>query len=300
VAELDVVKVDAFTEDLYSGNPTWVVFDPDALDDVQMQRIAFELGGPSTAFCLRSKKADVRLRYFSPFLEDPISGHATIGALGALLERGVFGGSAAGKHRLETAIGVLPFHIDTSRDGPKRVWMTQRKPMFANVAEFKESASALGIGAESLFHEEFPLTRASTGLPCLLVPVRSAEILGRIEPRQNEINELAEELEISAVVAYTWDVLDAGSTVQIRCLLPGPVVAEDIASGMPAGALGAYLAENDLIPRDSCDRIVIEQGHWLGRPSRINVRLEKRGSAISRVDVGGSVRISVRGRISID
>ena len=65
VAELDLLRVDVFTEELYSGNPANVVLEADSIDEVQMQRIATEVGSPPTAFVLRSRRADVRLRYFS-------------------------------------------------------------------------------------------------------------------------------------------------------------------------------------------------------------------------------------------
>ena len=97
MAELDFVKVDVFTQEAYSGNPAGVVFDADGLDEMQMQRIAFEVGSPVTSFVLRSKKADVRLRFFSPTSEEPLSGHGTIGALWCLADRGAFGSSPGGK-----------------------------------------------------------------------------------------------------------------------------------------------------------------------------------------------------------
>jgi PhzF family phenazine biosynthesis protein len=300
VAEFEVARLDVFTNDLYAGNPAWVVFGADTLDDVQLGRVAFELGGPSTAFVLRSKKADVRLRYFTPSSEEPISGHATIGALWALAERGAFGGAPGGRHRLETPVGILPFSFDFNSEGVERAWMTQKKPLFAKVDEFKEIASALGIGADSLFHDAFPISRASTGLPCLLVPVRSLEAIKRIEPRAGEMAELAKELEVFAIMVYTWSVLEPGSSLHTRCYLPGPPAQEDIASGMPAGALCAYLVEHEFIPRDRSGDITVEQGHWLGRPSKIHVRIERKGATIRKVEVGGSARTSATGKISVE
>jgi predicted PhzF superfamily epimerase YddE/YHI9 len=45
--------------------------------------------------------------------------------------------------------------------------------------------------------------------------------------------------------------------------------------------------------------MVIEQGHFMGRPSRVHVRVEKRGSSVTKVEVGGSARMSVKGRVSL-
>jgi trans-2,3-dihydro-3-hydroxyanthranilate isomerase len=299
VAELEMLRVDVFTEELYNGNPASVVLDADFLDEVQMQRIASEAGSPATAFVLRSKKADVRLRYFTPFAEDPLNGHATIGAIWCLAELQSFGRISGGRHRLETQVGVLPFSVDGDADGPRRAWMTQKRPMFASEGDVKEVASAIGIGVESLFHEEFPMCRASTGSPFLLVPVRSIDVMGRLAPNQEEIAALSRELDVAGIEVYTWGVYDEGSTVHARCFLPSPSVLEDPASGMAAGALGAYLAENEFISRERFDNIVVEQGHWVGRPSRIEVKVEKKGDSIRRVEVGGPARVSFRTRLRV-
>ncbi len=299
VAELDVLKLDVFTDDLYSGNPAWVVMDADALDDVLLQRCALELGGPETVFVLKSKKADVRLRYFSGDAEEPISGHCTIGAIWAMAEQNAFGATMGGRHRAETPLGVLPFSVEQRPDGAKIVWMAQKRPLYSRVDEVTEIASALGVGAESIFHKEFPISKVSTGLPTLLVPMRSMDALERVSPRQDECMQLFKELEVGAAVAYTWGGFDETATLHSRCYIPSPAFHEDPASGVPAGALAAYLVENDFIPRDTAERVVIEQGHFIGRPSRLFVRVEKKGSSVRKVEVGGSVRQSVRGRISL-
>lgn len=299
VAELDVVRLDVFTDDLMGGNPAWVVLGADALDDVTMQRVASELGGQESAFALKSKRADVRLRYFAGNVEEPISGHCTIGALWALAEQGAFGSSYGGRHRAETPLGVLPFSVELRPDGAKTVWMAQKRPLYSRVDEVTEVASALGVGADSMFHKEFPISKVSTGLPTLLVPMRSMDALERVSPRQEELMQLLSELEVAAAVAYTWGGFSEDAVLHTRCFLPTPAFHEDPASGMPSGALAAYLVEHDLIPKDKAGHMVIEQGHFIGRPSRVLVRVEKKGRSVSKVEVGGSARMSVRGRITL-
>ena len=295
MAELKVVRVDVFTTELYMGNPACVVLGADALDEVLMQRIAHEAGSPVTAYVLRSRKADVRMRFFSPYSEEHLSGHGIIGALWCLAHEKIVGMGA--RHRLETQVGVLPFSIEGAGEGPETVWMTQSRPMFAKEGDVKEVASAIGSGVESIFNQEFPVSRVSTGLPFLLVAMRSLDIVEHLTPKQAEVTQLCRELDVAGIMAYTWSVIDAGSTVHSRCFLPAPGISEDPASGMGAGALAAYLVENDFIPRESFEKIVIEQGHLLGRPSHIRARIEKRGGSIRRVEVGGSARVSFRGSL---
>jgi len=297
VAELDFLRVDVFTRELYMGNPATVVFDADGLDEVLMQRIAHEAGSPVTSFVLRSRKADVRMRFFSPHLEEPLSGHGIIGALWCLAEQKTVG--IGSRHRLETQVGVLPFSVEGTAEGTENVWMTQGRPLFSKEGDVKEVASALGVGVESIFHDEFPLSRASTGLPFLIVSTRSMDVMEKLVPRQDEVTQLCKELDVAGVMAFTWSVLDSGSTAHARCFLPSPGIVEDPASGMASGALAAYLVENEFISRERFGGIVIEQGHFIGRPSRVLARIEKRGGVIRRVEVGGSGRVSLRGRVVV-
>ncbi|UCE91596.1 MAG: PhzF family phenazine biosynthesis protein [Methanobacteriota archaeon] len=297
--ELEALKVDVFTDEPLAGNPAGLVLGADDLDEMQMQRIAVEMGLKSTAFVLRSRRADVRLRYFTPMSEEPICGHSTIGALWALAVQDAFGGSPGGRRRLETVLGILPFHVDPRPDGRTVIWMTQKRPLFAEVEDVAEVAAALGVGADKMFHEEFPLCRASTGVPCLLVPMRTLEGVERLDPKGAAIEELAREHEVNAVYVYTWNVVDKDSTLHARCFAVTPDFHEDPASALPAGALCAYLAHNDLVPRHRYEEMVIEQGTWVGRHSKLLARIEKRGSAIVKVEVGGSAAVSLSGRLYV-
>ncbi len=297
--ELETLKVDVFTDEPLAGNPAGVVLEADELDEMQMRRIASEMALKSTAFVMRSRKADVKMRYFTPLSEEPICGHSTIGSLWALAEKEAFGGSPGGKRRLETMLGILAFQVERMADGRKVVWMTQKRPMFSPVEEIKEVASALGIGADKMFHEEFPLCRASTGIPCLLVPMRSLETIEKLEPRESEVMSIAHELEVNAIYSYTWNVIDGDSTVHARCIAVTPDYHEDPASALPAGALCSYLVENEFVPRERAASMVVEQGTWIGRHSKIQVRIEKRGSSIRKVEVGGTACVSFRGKMYV-
>ena len=220
MAELEFVRTDAFAAEPYVGNPTGVVFGSDTLDETQMQRIAQEMSLPVTAFVLRSRKADVRLRYFSPQAEEPLSGHGTISALWSVAEaQGLAEGS---RRRLETQVGILPFAVEGSSEGPSKVWMTQKRPLFSAEGDVKEVASALSMGADALFHEQFPLVRASTGIPYLLVAVRSIDALGKLEPKKDEVATLCKELDIAGIQLFTWSVRDPGSTVHACCCTGSP------------------------------------------------------------------------------
>ena len=74
--KLDVFFVDAFSSELFSGNPAAVIFS-DLNDDVLMQKIAAENNLSETAFI--NIESDVNhIRWFSPTTEVNLCGHATL------------------------------------------------------------------------------------------------------------------------------------------------------------------------------------------------------------------------------
>ena len=72
--KLDVYFVDAFTSEIFSGNPAAVIFS-DIDDEVLMQKIAAENNLSETAFVDLSNN---NIRWFSPACEVNLCGHATL------------------------------------------------------------------------------------------------------------------------------------------------------------------------------------------------------------------------------
>jgi len=70
-------QVDAFTSDLFSGNPAGICLLDEWLDDRQLQAISAENNLPETAFLLRCDKG-FEIRWFTPLTEVALCGHATL------------------------------------------------------------------------------------------------------------------------------------------------------------------------------------------------------------------------------
>src|SRR6059058_526465 len=87
--KIQVHQVDAFTREPFTGNPTGVVLNADALSEAQMLAIARELNNAETAFILSPDGADhtVRARFFTPRSEAGFVGHATVAAQYVLSRR---------------------------------------------------------------------------------------------------------------------------------------------------------------------------------------------------------------------
>lgn len=77
--------VDAFTEQVFSGNPAAVCFMTEWLSDEQMLKIAIENNLSETAFAVQEGE-NYHLRWFTPGGEIDLCGHATLASAYVLME----------------------------------------------------------------------------------------------------------------------------------------------------------------------------------------------------------------------
>ncbi|MGO3868661.1 MAG: PhzF family phenazine biosynthesis protein [Alcaligenes sp.] len=82
---LPIYQVDAFTDTLFAGNPAAVVLLSEFPDDALLQSIAQENNLAETAF-LVPQGQDFGLRWFTPTVEMPLCGHATLASAAVVLQ----------------------------------------------------------------------------------------------------------------------------------------------------------------------------------------------------------------------
>jgi len=75
--KLSIYQIDAFTEEVFGGNPACVVPLKNWLEDKILLKIAQENAVPETAFFVK-KKNFYHLRWFTPEIEMDLCGHATL------------------------------------------------------------------------------------------------------------------------------------------------------------------------------------------------------------------------------
>jgi predicted PhzF superfamily epimerase YddE/YHI9 len=87
--QVPIVTVDAFTDQVFSGNPAGVCLLESPLSDEQMQSVAMEMNLSETAFVLKtSQRGHFSLRWFTPTLEIDLCGHATLASAFWMLQSG--------------------------------------------------------------------------------------------------------------------------------------------------------------------------------------------------------------------
>src|SRR5262245_48286835 len=100
------VQVDAFTDTPFTGNPAAVCLLPEPRDERWMQLVAREMNLSETAFLVRRSGEDgFDLRWFTPLVEVPICGHATLASAHMLWEGGHL--PTADLARFHTKSGLL-------------------------------------------------------------------------------------------------------------------------------------------------------------------------------------------------
>jgi trans-2,3-dihydro-3-hydroxyanthranilate isomerase len=173
------VQVDVFTDTPFCGNPLAVILEGQGLTGEQMQAIAREMNLSETAFVLppTGPAAHAQVRIFTPQLELPFAGHPVVGTGYVLATEGLIPRrDASFEIRLALGIGVLPVEIDGSAGVVRRVTMTQQAPRFlASLpsADVEQLARGLGLDPQDILGTALPAQLVSTGLPQLMVPVRS-------------------------------------------------------------------------------------------------------------------------------
>ena len=85
---IETYIVDSFTNESFKGNPAGVCILKNELQDEKMLSIAKEIGLSETAFISKLNKPNkYTIRYFSPKMEIPLCGHATLASSKVLFER---------------------------------------------------------------------------------------------------------------------------------------------------------------------------------------------------------------------
>ncbi len=268
--------VDVFSERALAGNGLAVVVAGHPLAAEAMLAIAQELRQFETIFLFEVGDDRAQARIFTPEEELAFAGHPVLGAAAVLHTR-----SRPGTDRRRWTIGVggRPLSVTTNVrvDGVVEAEMDQGpavlSPPLPRDAALR-FATALGVGPEHL-REDLPSQVVSTGLPYLLLPVTPEGLAGS----RVAVTDLPDMLgDIGADFVYVLDPDGPeGRTWDNRG------VTEDVATGSAAGPTAAYLVSHGL--RSASESFQVHQGRFVGRPSRIDVRLADNGS----IFVGGSV-----------
>ena len=282
-------QVDVFAEAPHEGNQLAIFPDARGLSDGRMQRLARETNLSETTFILprepqKEQEHGIRVRIFTTEEELPFAGHPTLGTASWLRSnRPELQGVA--EIKLELNVGTIPVRFPPELTGPGLfAVMQQRDPSFGPVLPREPVAAALGLTVTGL-HPDFAPQVVSTGLPFLIVTLRSVQASQRLSVSFQHLQALLDGS--GAHFAYIIAPVEPGQGISgaawhARMPLYG---GEDPATGSAAGCAISYLLRHGAAA--SGVDTVIEQGIEILRPSRITAQATLDGDHVRGVLVAG-------------
>jgi predicted PhzF superfamily epimerase YddE/YHI9 len=257
-----VVRVDAFTDIAFRGNPAAVVLLDSPRDATWRQDVARELNQPATAFVTPGSDG-FDLSWFTATTELVLCGHGTLATAHVLWETGRLPGSAAA--RFTTKSGVL----GARRDG---AWIE---------LDFPAEPVRLAVPPPALL-EALGVTAKAVGRNRLdwLVEVESEQAVLEIAPDLRRLSAVETRGAIVTSRAST-----KGYDVVSRFFAPRAGIDEDFVTGSAHCALGPYWAEQ------------IRRRELVGYQASARGGMVRMRPAGDRVTLAGRARTILRGEL---
>jgi len=102
--KISIYQIDAFTDNLFGGNPAAICILKEWLSDEVLLKIAQENNLAETAYLVKKENGQYHLRWFTPEIEMDLCGHATLAAAFVLFDCLNYGKEVI---EFDTASGIL-------------------------------------------------------------------------------------------------------------------------------------------------------------------------------------------------
>ncbi|MCL2366907.1 MAG: PhzF family phenazine biosynthesis protein [Oscillospiraceae bacterium] len=269
--------VDVFAEQKYQGNQL-AVFIPDCdMTTEEMQQISREINFSETTFIMGKKQnGSYDVRYFTPDVEIPFAGHPTLGTAFVIWK--ILENCACDKIVLNLPVGEIPVTIDGDI-----LTMTQNTPEFGLTIKDSEAiANILSIKAGDL--DDVPIQIVSTGLPCLIVPLKTYDALSRCKVNHEAFGHFIDHVFKCNLLAFH---IEDEANVRVRVFVDDTGFLEDAATGSANGNLAGYLLKYNMFGTDNIQYTAL-QGVEMNRPSRLLIHAQVKDDNYT-IEVGGKV-----------
>ena len=273
---MTVLRIAAFSDGNTGGNPAGVWIGDALPDAATMQAIAAEVGFSETAFAAPQGEA-WRVRYFSPAMEVPFCGHATI-ALGAALAH------RFGDRSFELHLNASVISVSGQRDGSTIAAALQSPPTHSAPLDGRLRDALLdlfGYASSDLDPKLLP-AKIHGGADHALLALTSRAALARMayDFERGRALMAREGLVTIALVAA-----ETPRLFHVRNAFAAGGVVEDPATGAAAAAFAGYLRD---IGWPHGGAIDIVQGEDMG--ARSLIRAEIGATKGSSIRVSGTAR----------
>jgi trans-2,3-dihydro-3-hydroxyanthranilate isomerase len=294
------MQTSVFIEDRYKfgGNQLatfWDASQNKSISSETMQSIALEMNFSESTFLEKPtmKGCISKIRIFTPGSELRFAGHPTLGSAFVMRKKGLVNNS---KDSAMVELGIGPIRIDYQPDDCVR--MAQPSPSFMEIVdEALPIVDAIGLSSDAIA-DKYPIQVVSTGLPFLIVPIKSLALVKAAIPNVQKIAENLKHISSSDILIFSTETIHSGNSVHARMFAPDVGVLEDPATGSAAGPLGAYLEKYSVLKKHEFgEPIIVEQGYEVRRPSKLTVTVPR--ESMEEVFVMGKVRLVAEGMFHV-
>jgi len=284
--------VDVFAEQKYTGNQLAVFMPGHHFSGKEMQQVAREMNFSETTFILSDKpqKGGYKVRIFTPGEEVPFAGHPTLGTAYIIQKKLLR--SRPTQLILGLKVGKIPVSFESFDKNRERLWMKQIDPKFQAIYNSEQLVDVLNI-SKSDIDSRFPIQQVSTGLPFIIVPLKSLAAIKKCQIDKSKYFSLIKDIEAKAILVFAPQTYDPAHQLSVRVFVDYFGIPEDPATGSANGCLTGYLVKHRYFGKTEID-IQVEQGYEIGRPSLLYLRGRQEKSVI-QVYVGGQVVPVARG-----
>jgi trans-2,3-dihydro-3-hydroxyanthranilate isomerase len=293
--ELAFYIVDVFAEEKYAGNQLAVFRGVKAVSSTEMQRIAKEMNFSETTFILSDEKREggYDVRIFTPETELPFAGHPTLGTAYVIQHEIVK--EPVDEVVLNLKVGQIPVTFSYDGKHAEILWMKQLNPVFGKTLDAGLVSEVLSLDLRDV-DERFPVQEVSTGVPCIVVPLKTLDALKRARISRDRYFEFVKDTQAKTVLIFCPETYKKENDLNVRFFADYYGVPEDPATGSGNGCLAGYLVKHRYFGKDRID-IRVEQGYEIGRPSLLLLKAEEKGEGID-VYVGGKVVMVAKGEFT--
>jgi trans-2,3-dihydro-3-hydroxyanthranilate isomerase len=293
MSDLVFYLVDVFAEEKYAGNQLAVVRGAGLLSSERMQEIANEMHFSETTFILsdQQRNGGFDVRIFTPSTEVPFAGHPTLGT--AYVIKHFVINEDAGSVVLNLKVGQIQVCFEKGSGNQEIVWMKQKSPVFGKTFSVARLAAVLNLD-ETDFDGRYPIQEVSTGLPFIIVPLKTLNAVRRARTNMDKLLELTKEVQ-AGILVFCPETYKEENSLNVRVFVDLFGIPEDPATGSGNGCLACYLSHHCYFGSGQVNARV-EQGYEVKRPSLLLLKAESKDSKID-VYVGGKVFLVASGKL---
>ena len=280
--------VDVFAEKQYEGNQLAVCIPNEDIKQEEMQKIAKEINFSETTFIMSGLQKDggYNVKIFTPDSEIPFAGHPTLGT--AYIIQRFIDSNESNEIKLNLEVGQIPVMFK-GQEG----WMLQNQPIFNSIIDVETISKILQVDVEDI-NVEHPVQVVSTGLPSIIVNIKTLDAVNRCKINHQLYDELLSEIGNANLLVFTEETVNPSNDLHARVFMFTSGHLEDPATGSANGNLAGYLLEHNFL--DSNDiSYSIEQGYSINRKSLLKAVATRNNSKYS-IQIGGSAFVTAEGK----